>query len=91
MDLAPGLRDAQSGVRRRKYCLQASDSFLGFPTGSVVENPPAMQDMWVGSLGLEDPLEKEMAVQSSILDWEIPWTEEPVWLQFMGSQRVRRD
>ena len=85
------LRDAQSGVRRRKCCLPAFDSFLGFPAGSVVEKPPAMQDMWVGSLGLEDPPEKEMAVQSSILDWEIPRTEEPVGLQSMGSQRVRRD
>ena len=34
---------------------------MGFPGASVVKNPPAMQDMWVGSLGQEDPLEKEMA------------------------------
>ena len=46
----------------------------------------------VGSvLGQEDPLEKEMAAHSSILDWEIPWTEEPGRLQSMGSQRVRQD
>ena len=37
-----------------------------------------MQEMWVRFLGLEDPLEKEMATHSSILDWKIPWTEEPV-------------
>ena len=50
-----------------------------------------MQETWIQSLGREDPLEKEMATHSSILAWEIPWTEEPVGLQFMGSQRVRRD
>ena len=37
--------------------------------------------MWVSSLGLEDPLEEGMATHSSILDWRIPWTEEPGWLQ----------
>ena len=43
----------------------------------------------VGDLGQEDPLEKGMATQSSILAWRIPWTEEPGLLQSMGSQRVR--
>jgi len=42
-------------------------------------------------LGLEDPLEKEVATHSSILVWEIPWTEEPGRPQSMGSQRVRHD
>ena len=41
------------------------------------------------SLGQEDPLEKEMETHSSILTWEIPWTEEPGGLQSMGLQRVR--
>ena len=45
--------------------------------GSVVKNLPAVQEMWVWSLGWEDPLEKEMATLPSILAWEIPWTEEP--------------
>ena len=45
-----------------------------------------MQEMQVWSLGQEDPLEKEMATHSSILAWEIPWTEEPGRLQSMGSQ-----
>ena len=61
----------------------------GFPGGSVVKNPPAMQEtqeMQVQSLGWEDPLEKEMA-HSSILAWEIPWTEEPGRLQSMASQK----
>ena len=47
-----------------------------------------MQEMWVQSLGQEDALEKEMATQSSILAWEIPWTEEPGRLQ---SIRVARE
>jgi len=47
---------------------------------------PAMQETWVGFLGWEDPLEKEMATHSSVLAWRIPWTEEPGSLQFMGSQ-----
>ena len=49
------------------------------------------QEMWVRSLGEEDPLEEEMASYSSILAWEIPWTEEPGGLQSMGSQRVGHD
>ena len=47
-----------------------------------------MKETWVQSLGWEDPLEKEMATQSSILAWEIPWTEEPGWLRSIGSPRV---
>ena len=46
-----------------------------------------MQEMLVRSLGWEDPLEKEMATHSTILAWEIPWTEEPGGLQSMGPQR----
>ena len=57
----------------------------------IVKNLPAMQETWVLSLGQEDPLEKEMATQSSILAWRIPWTEEPGGLQSMGSQRVGHD
>ena len=56
-----------------------------------VKNLPAVQETWVRSLGWEDPLEKEMATDSSILAWKIPWTEEPGGLQFMGSQRVGHD
>jgi len=54
----------------------------------MVKNLLAMQETQVRSLGLEDPLEKEMATHSGILAWEIPWTEEPGRLQSMGSQRV---
>ena len=62
-----------------------------FPSGSVVKNPPAMQEMEVQSLGWEDTLEKEMATHSSILAWEISWSEEPGRLQSIWSQRVRHD
>ena len=50
----------------------------------TVKNLPAMQETQVQSLGWEDPLEKEMAIHSSILAWRIPRTEEPGGLQFMG-------
>ena len=56
-----------------------------------VENMPAMQETWVRSLGLEDPLEEKIATHSSILAWRIPWTEEPGGQQSMGLQRVRHD
>ena len=48
-----------------------------------------MQETRVRALGWEDPLEKEMATHSSVLAWEIPWTEDPSGLQFMELQRVR--
>ena len=48
----------------------------------------AMQETWLRFLGQEDPLEKEMAIHSSILAWRIPWTEEPGRLQSMGSQEL---
>ena len=65
-----------------------SYKIVSFLDDSVVKNPPAKQETLVQSLGWEDPLEKEMATHSSILVWEIPWTEK---LQSMGSQRVRHD
>ena len=67
---------------------------VGFPGGTVVENPPAMQETQeslVPSLGWEDPPEKEMATHSSTLAWEMPRMEEPGRLQSLGSQRVRHD
>ena len=54
----------------------------------TVKNLPVMQEIWVRSLGQEDPLEKGMATHSSILAWRIPdKTEEPGGLQSMGSQK----
>ena len=57
----------------------------------MVKNLPAIQESWVQSLGRGDPLEKGMAIRSSILAWRIPWTEEPGGLQPTGLQRVGYD
>ena len=57
----------------------------------MVKDLPATQETGVLSLGWEDSLEKGMATHSRILDWRIPWTEEPGELQFVGSQRVRHN
>ena len=57
----------------------------------MVKNLPAMQEIWVPSLGWEDPLAKRMATHSSIFAWEMLWTEKPDRLQSMGLQRVRCD
>ena len=54
----------------------------------MVENLPAMQEIWIRSLGWEYPLKEDMAMHSSIVAWRIPRTEEPDWLQPVGSQRV---
>ena len=59
-----------------------------------VKNLPAMQEtqeIWVQSLSSEDPLEEEMATHSSILAWEIPWTEEPGGFQSEGWKKLRQD
>ena len=63
----------------------------GFPVAQTVKNLPAMPETQVQSLGWEDPLENESATHSSILDWRIPWTEEPGRLQSTGSQRATHD
>ena len=62
----------------------------GFPGGSRVKSLPAMQEMWVRSLGQEDLLQKEMAIPSSILACRIAWTEEAGGLQSSGAQSLTR-
>ena len=57
----------------------------------MVKNQPVKQKTWVRSLCQEDSLKKEMAIHSSILTWEIPWTEKPRGLQSMGLPRVGHD
>ena len=57
----------------------------------MVKNSPSKQETGILSLGRKDPLEKEIETHSSILAWEIPWTEEPGGLQSIGSQRVGHD
>ena len=63
----------------------------GFPGGSAIKNPPAMQETQesqVWSLAQEDPLLEEMATHSSILSWKIPWTEESGRLQSRGPKEL---
>ena len=62
--------------------------FRCFPGGSGGKASACNERDQVQSLGQEDPLEKEMAIYSSILAWKIPWTEEPGGLQSMGLQEV---
>ena len=57
----------------------------------MVKRLPTVWETGVQSLGREDLLEKEMATQSSVLAWKIPWMEKPGGLQSMGLQRVRHD
>ena len=66
-----------------RACLMSGETndARGFPGGSVVKNQPAMQETQVQSLSWEDSLEEETATHSSILAWEIPWTEKPGGLQ----------
>ena len=66
----------------------------GFPVGSVIKNPPALQEMQgtqVQSVDQKDPLEEGKATHSSVLAWRIPWTEEPGGPHFMGSRGVGQD
>ena len=79
-----GSRDQKVGIFGNHYLYE----ILG---GSVIKNPPAVQEMQVRSLGWKDPLEEERATHSSILAWEIPWTGEPGRLQPTGSQTVGHD
>ena len=65
--------------------------YLDFPGGSVIKHLPAQQEMGVQSLGQEEPLEKEMAAHSSILAWEILWTEEPGRLHTVHGVAKRLD
>ena len=64
------------------------------PGGASGKEPTCQcrrHEMWVQSLGQEDPLEEGMATNSNILAWRIPWTKEPFGLQSMGLQRVGHD
>ena len=57
----------------------------------MVKNLSVMQEIWVRSLGQEDPLENEVAIHSSILTWRIPWKEKPGGLQSTQLQRLGHD
>ena len=59
---------------------------MAFLVAQTVKSLPAVWETWVQSVGWEDPLEKEVAIHSSILAWKIPWSEDPGRQQSMGSQ-----
>ena len=87
IDISPGNLDSslcfiQPSVSYDVLCIWAS------LVAQRLKRSPARQETWVQSLGREDPLEKEMAIHSSILAWRIPWMEKPSRLQSTGSQRV---
>ena len=89
----PGAQWGQTNFRvwsKARFLGRAKEA-EDFPGGSVVKNLPVMQEMWVHSLGQEDPLEEGMATYSSILAGESPRTVEPGRLQSTGSQRVRHN
>ena len=76
------------GLRVNTVCTLAFDILETILVAQTIKYLSTMQEIRVQSLGWEDTLEKGMATHSSILAWRIPWTEEPGWLQSMGSQRV---
>ena len=73
-------------MRVELFCRLVDNFCRASLVAQMVQNPPAMWETWVLSLGWEDPLEKGKATHSSILAWRIPWTE-----LSMGLQRVRHD
>ena len=102
LSLVPGALQQDSAAGRATGTLVSQhppllDSFTLYDpvmpplVAHMVKNLPAMQDIWVRSLGQEDPLEKETATHSSTLAWRILSTEEPGGLQSTGLPRVRHD
>ena len=77
--------------REKSRITQISIIMGAFLGTQMVKNLSPMQETQVQSLGLEDPLEEEIATHDSILTWRIPWTEETVRLQSMESLRVGHD
>ena len=84
----PGITNLSLLFFKQLFRLRIFHSSQSYLVAQLVNNPPAMQETWVQSLGWEDPLEKEMATHSSVLAWRIPGTGEPGGLPFMGSHRV---
>ena len=78
-------------VSRAKELCERQCQGLTLRAAQMGKNLPAKQETRLWSWRHEDPLEKEMATHSSILAWEIPWTEKPGGLQSMGLQRVRHN
>ena len=93
--LPPGLCQVSASWWEKKLLWEfgkgQARGIWGSLVAQMVKNLPTMWKTWVWSLGREDPLEKGIAIHSSILAWKIPWAEEPGGLQPMGSQRARHD
>ena len=85
------LMDEQIKIMWYKWHICTIGYYLASLVAQTVKRLSTMWETWVQSLGLEDPLEKEMAIHSSTIAWKIPWTEEPGRLQSMGLQRVGHD
>ena len=97
------IRSTKAGPSQRPQWNGLNHSKMELPTFSLgippkaslvahsIKSSPTMQETQVRSLSQEDPLEKELATHSSMLAWEIPWTEEPGGLQSVGSPRVGHD
>ena len=79
-------RAAVHGSQRVGHDWATELNWTDFLVAQLVKNQPAVQETRVPSLSQEDPLEKEQATHSSIVAWEIPWTEEPGGLQSMEPQ-----
>ena len=80
--------DTVDGWAGTKMSLHPYPSHQASLVAQSVKNLPAVQETWVQSLNWEDPLEKGMAIHSSILAWKMPWTQELGRLQSMGSQEL---
>ena len=78
------IHDLKMAWKKNDQTISTEELYIhpDFPGGSVIKNPPAMQESWVQYLGWEDPLEKKTVTHSSIFAWETPWTEKPGGLQF---------
>ena len=78
-------------IRVKSYTICPLVTCFPFLVAQTIKNPPALQETWVWSLDRKDPLEKDMAIHSSVVAWRIPWTEDPGGLSSTGLQRVRHD
>ena len=85
--MGPGVGIGEAEIQGELFNMQWGLLLRPHQGGTVLKNPPAIQETQVQFLGGGDPQEKEIATHSSILAWEISWTEEPGGLQSMGSQK----
>ena len=87
--MGPGVGIGEAEIQGELFNMQWGLLLGPHQGGTILNNPPAIQETQVPFLGMEDSLEKEIVTHSSILSWEISWTEEPGGLQSMGSQKTQ--